>query len=211
MRVVIVGAGGHGQVVADALLKSGSPVVPIGYLDDDPSLQGQTLLGLPVIGLVDAISSIARDAVVIAVGANTRREELTRLLEDAGEQVTVAIHPSVQIGAETTIARGSMLCAGAALNAACYIGRGVIVNTCASVDHHSFVDDFAHIAPGAHMGGNVTVGRGALVGIGATVLPGIKIGRYATVGAGAVVTRDVADHACVVGVPAHPVNAGAAL
>ena len=52
MRVLVVGAGGHAQVVADALLRMrdvGANLTPIGYLDDDPALAGQELVGLPVL------------------------------------------------------------------------------------------------------------------------------------------------------------------
>lgn len=50
------------------------------------------------------------------------------------------------------------------------------------------------------------VRRGATLGANATVLPGVTVGRFAFVGAGAVVTKDVADYALVVGVPARPVG-----
>jgi UDP-2-acetamido-3-amino-2,3-dideoxy-glucuronate N-acetyltransferase len=46
------------------------------------------------------------------------------------------------------------------------------------------------------------VRRGASLGANSTIVCGVTIGRYALVGAGAVVTRDVPDHALVVGVPA---------
>lgn len=50
--------------------------------------------------------------------------------------------------------------------------------------------------------GPIIIRYGASVGAGALVLPDVKIGRFALVGAGAVVTRDVPDHALVVGSPA---------
>lgn len=46
------------------------------------------------------------------------------------------------------------------------------------------------------------VGRGATIGANATIVCGVTIGAHAFVGAGAVVTRDVPDHALVLGTPA---------
>ena len=51
-----------------------------------------------------------------------------------------------------------------------------------------------------------TVRYGASIGAGAIVLPGLTIGRWGMVGAGSLVTRDVADHAIVTGVPARHVG-----
>jgi acyl-[acyl carrier protein]--UDP-N-acetylglucosamine O-acyltransferase len=78
------------------------------------------------------------------------------------------------------------------------------VNTGATVDHECVIEDFAHIAPGVHLGGRVTVGRGALVGIGSSAVQCVRIGEWATVGAGAAVVRDVPSHTRVLGVPARP-------
>ena len=50
------------------------------------------------------------------------------------------------------------------------------------------------------------VKRGATLGANCTIVCGTTIGRHAFVGAGAVVSRDVADFALVVGVPARPVG-----
>jgi acetyltransferase-like isoleucine patch superfamily enzyme len=90
------------------------------------------------------------------------------------------------------------------VNAAAEIGRGVIVNTSASVDHDCRVGEFAHLAPGSVLGGEVVVGARAFVGLGARILPCVTIGEEAVVGAGAVVLRDVPPGATVVGVPARP-------
>ena len=95
-----------------------------------------------------------------------------------------------------------MISAGAVVVTASRIGRGVILNTGCTVDHHSVIGDYAHIAPGAHLGGEVSVGALSIVGIGAVVLPRCRVGAGCTIGAGAVVTADVPDGATAVGVPA---------
>jgi acetyltransferase EpsM len=84
----------------------------------------------------------------------------------------------------------------------------VILNTSCSVDHDCVVEDFAHLAPGVRLAGNVHVGEGALLGVGSCVIPGVRIGRWATVGAGAAVIEDVPDYATVVGVPARVIKIG---
>lgn len=208
MRIVIVGAGGHGQVVADifrAAARAGAPEHVVGYVDDRRALEGQLLSGARVLGPISSLPDIPHDAVVVAIGDNRTRERLSRALAVRGERLAMARHPSAIVSEDVSIGAGSMLCAGAIVNTGTSIGCGAILNTGCTVDHHTAVGDFVHIAPGVHMGGEVTVGARAFVGIGAVVLPGIAIGDGSIVGAGAVVTRDVAPGVTVVGCPARPI------
>lgn len=205
MRVVVVGAGGHGQVVADILLQRAAAfgeVRPIGFVDDDISLLGQEILGLPILGHTEVLESVQHDGIVIAIGSNARRYQLSVSLAARGERLMTAIHPSAQIGNGVELAPGVMVSAGVVINTGSRVGMSAIVNTGATVDHHTHVGDCAHIAPGVHMGGQVHVGDRTLVGIGAIVLPRTHIGNDATIGAGAVVTTDVPGAVTVVGVPA---------
>jgi sugar O-acyltransferase (sialic acid O-acetyltransferase NeuD family) len=205
MKVIVVGAGGHGQVVADILLKNATGTaesVAVGFVDDDGALRGQQILGLPVLGTIDDLRRIQHDGIVVAIGTNARRERLCMQLLGRGERLVSAVHPSAQIGTNVTIEAGAMICAGAIVNTGSRIRTAAIINTAATVDHHSEVGEYAHIAPGVHMGGQVRVGSRALVGIGAIVLPRIRVEDDAVVGAGAVVTADVSRGATVVGVPA---------
>ncbi|MCL4294657.1 MAG: acetyltransferase [Anaerolineae bacterium] len=207
MKVLIIGAGGHGQVVANIIQArqqcGHNTLQPIGYLDDDPTLHSYSFLGLPVLGPVASLSGVEHDAVIVAIGDNVIRQKICRKLAEAGEQLVTAIHPTAIIGAEVEICPGTMICAGAIVSTGTRVGRGVILNTACTVDHHNCLGDYAHIAPGAHLGGHVTIGQGALVGIGAAIIPRNSVGDWAIVGAGAVVTRDVPAKATAIGVPAH--------
>ncbi len=205
-RVVIIGAGGHGQVVADILLAGlkhqAASGRPIAFLDDDTCLHGHTCLGLPVLGAIACLSGVEHDAIIVAIGANRTRQSISQHLLGGGEQFVAAVHPSAIIGSGVEIGAGAMVCAGVVISTGARIGQGVILNTGCSVDHHSHIGDYAHVAPGVHLGGDVIVGEGTLVGIGAMVLPQRRVGAWCTVGAGAVVTRNVPAGSMVMGVPA---------
>jgi sugar O-acyltransferase (sialic acid O-acetyltransferase NeuD family) len=209
VRVVIVGAGGHGQVVADALASAarlGADTEPIGFVDDNPSLAGYTLLGLPVLGQIDSLPQIAHDGVIVAIGDNAIRRSVFNKLAARTERFAVARHPSAIVADSVEIGRGTMICAGAIINPGTVIGANVILNTRCSIDHHNRIGDHVHIAPGVCTGGDVRVDVGVLVGIGAVVMPGRTIRAGSTVGAGALVQQDVLEGTVVVGVPARPVR-----
>ena len=209
MNVIVVGAGGHGQVTADILLKqatAGGSLIAIGFVDDDDRLWKTKILELPVFGPTDILVSVVHDAVVVAIGANQRRYDVIKRLVSRGERLVAAIHPSAQIANDTIIQPGAMVCASAVVNTGSCIGEGAIVNTGATVDHHTIVANCAHIAPGVHMGGNVQIGERTLIGIGAAILPGIRIDSDAVIGAGATVIQDVPANVTVVGTPARVIT-----
>jgi len=204
-----MGAGGHAQVVADAILATArvqpGSVAVVGYLDDNAARLGQELVGGRVEGGFVARTTIPHDAVIVAVGANPDRRRIFLDLASKECPFSTVRHPSAVVAPDVTVGDGAMIMAGVIINPGTRIGRNVILNTACSVDHHSTIGDHAHVAPGARLGGGVSVGAGALIGIGAIVLPGRTIGANAIVGAGAVVLQDVPDHATVVGNPARPV------
>jgi sugar O-acyltransferase (sialic acid O-acetyltransferase NeuD family) len=202
-KILIIGAGGHAQVVADIIIATHNftkQLISIGYLDDNLQV-GSQRIGIPVLGSLRQISDIDHDYVVIAIGNNQRRKQIFDQLTLANENFLTVIHPSTIIAASATIGIGSMICAGAIINPAVTIGNNVIINTGSTIDHHNHIADHVHIAPGVNLGGEVTIGEGTFIGIGASVIPQRQIGEWTTIGAGATIITNVEPHSTYIGTP----------
>lgn len=205
MKIVIVGAGGQGLIVADILLAAraaGAPGEPAAFVDDDPSRAGTSVLGIPVLGPLGVLGGTAHDAVIVAIGDNRRRREVSAALAAAGERFGIARHPFSSVAPDVTLPPGAMVSAGAVVSPRATLGEGVLLNTNACVDHDTAVGAYAHVSPGATVGARCVIGVETLVGLGACVLSGVRIGAGTVVGAGAVVVRDLQDGVVAYGNPA---------
>jgi sugar O-acyltransferase (sialic acid O-acetyltransferase NeuD family) len=207
--LVVLGAGGMGQEVADlvrAAASDGTRWRLIGFVDDDRGLHGTEVLGLPVLGDHHWLSG-RRAALAIGVGAPAARRRAWAAVQAVGDFETPAlVHPAAYVGLGVELGEGTVVGAHATMTADVLIGRFGIVNVGATVSHNARLGDFATVAPGAHLAGNVHLGEGADVGIGASVTQGNAIGAWAIVGAGAVVIGDVEADTTVVGCPARIVD-----
>lgn len=194
--LIIIGAGGHGRVVADIARKSGL-YDTIGFLDDEPSEKTRT------IGKTAAyVDYLGRADFAVAIGNAAVRRRFFEALSQHHARIVTLIHPQAVIGENVVIGRGTVIAAGAVVNPGARIGDGVIINTSSSVDHDCMVGDFCHISVGAHLAGTVTVGEETFIGAGAIVINNMTICGQCTVGAGAVVVRSITEPGTYIGVPA---------
>jgi sugar O-acyltransferase (sialic acid O-acetyltransferase NeuD family) len=196
--VIIVGASGHGKIVLSVLLASNHKVW--GFLDDNVSLHGTKIGGYEVLGSVNLLQQFSYPSAILAIGVNKTRKKLAKELLNV--TWINAIHPRAYVHETVKIGVGSIICAGATIQPDSTVGRHVIVNTSASVDHDSVLEDFVHIAPASHLAGGVHVAEGAFVGMHSAVLPGVDIGAWTMIAAGSVVTKSVSPGAVVKGIPA---------
>lgn len=144
MRILILGAGGQGQVLADALLfaaEAGQPVTPVGYLDDNPSLWQTTPLGLPVLGALAAWRDIAHDALLLGIGANRRRSELYATLTAEDAHFATLRHPTALVGHDVVVGPGSYIGAYVILAAGTVVGANAIVHGNSVIGHHNVIGD----------------------------------------------------------------------
>ena len=204
-RLVIMGAGGHGLVVADIARAMGFS--EICFLDDRwPALA--RALAWPVVGKFSDLSRVLQpsDQVIAAIGDNASRLALHRSLLVQDRQIPVLRHPSSVVSEDAQVGLGSVVMALVAVNPSAVIGDAVILNTSCSIDHDCFLEDGVHISPGAHLAGGVSVGTCSWIGIGSSIREGISIGQGSLIGAGSVVVRDVPPGSRVAGNPARPME-----
>ena len=192
-ELLIIGAGGHGKVVADTAEACGYS--NIAFFDQSWPEHTEN-------GRWKIIGKPTRSDMTMfcAVGKNDIRARIFEVYHL--NNIPFLIHPSAIISPTVKVGHGALVVAGSIVNADTSIGRGTILNTACSVDHDCMIGDFVHISPGAHLAGGVHVGDGAWIGIGAVVREGVRIGKNVIVAAGAAVVRDIEDGVRVGGVPA---------
>jgi len=204
-RCAILGASGHGKVVAELAMLNGYTDI---HFYDDSSSKVESLECWAVYG--DSTCLLNRlleyQLIVIAIGDNDIRLEKQHVLKNAGGIFKPLIHPAAVISESSTIGCGTVVMANAVVNPFSFIGEACIINTSSSVDHDCYLSNGVHVSPGVHIAGSVKVSEGAWIGIGSQIKQSISVGRKAIVGAGATVITDVADNSVVVGTPAKPIT-----
>lgn len=198
-RLAIIGASGHGKVIADIAKRIG--YTEIVFLDDDESVH--ECGGYPVLGKSSEAGRLEAD-VIVGIGNTDVRKRIQESVPD--KKLTTLIHPDAVIADDVIIGAGTVVMAGAVINPGVRIGKGCIINTCSSVDHDCNVGDYVHVAVGSHLCGTVTVGKRTWIGAGVTVNNNVDICSECMIGAGAVVISDIKESGTFVGVPARRMN-----
>ena len=145
-KLLIVGAGGHGRSVAEAVLAAGQYALA-GFADDAaPGVS--RVWDWPVFGATADLAGCRQHAhaAIVAIGNNRLREDLHNRLSLAGFELVTVVHPSAVVSPRATMGAGCAVMAGAIIGTEARLGEGVIVNCAAVVDHHCSVEDFGHWA-----------------------------------------------------------------
>lgn len=209
MPVIVLGAGGHAKVLINALQLCSVEI--LGITDPDPSLVGQNVLGVPVIGTDDEVKKSSAEEVRLvnglgSVGLPEARRRLFEEWKKLGYVFATVIHPSAVVAADVRVGEGSQIMAGAVLQPGACLGDNVIINTGASLDHDCRIGSHTHIAPGVTLSGGVHVGVGVHVGTGASIVQGVSIGDATLLGAGSLVLKDIPARVKAYGCPAKVVD-----
>ncbi len=194
-KLYIIGASGHGKVVADLAVKCGYR--EIAFLDDYAT---GSCVGYPIIGTSADMEKLqdGSSEFVIAIGNNGVRK---RIAKEHSVTWATLVHPSAQIAMQAQLGEGTVVMAGAVINPCAVIGKHCIINSSAVVEHDNVLADFVHISPKAALGGTVCVGEMTHIGIGAAVRNNINICSGCTIGAGAVIVEDIHEVGVYAGVP----------
>lgn len=199
--IIIIGYSGHGFVACSILQNCGYTIV--GYCDkEEKKFNPFSLVYYGSENEARGLQQLQQKDFFISIGDNNIREKIFLSLTQKKLYPVNAIHTSSIIDATVSLAKsGIMIAAGVIINPLAKIGVGAICNTGCIIEHECIIEDFAHIAPGAVLCGNVQVGKNSFIGAGSVIREGIKVGSNTIVGAGSVVVKDIPDNVKVAGNP----------
>ena len=164
-RSLILGFGGHGRSVADAIRAQGDAVV--GFLDDSRPAD-ELVAGVPALGPLclawDAKTlqclegASSPDWFVVAIGNPALRHRWQQVLEAAGAPLGVVVHPCACVSPSAQLASGSVVLACAVVNADARLEHGVLVNSGAVIDHDAICGAYSQLGVNAAMAGGSRLG-----------------------------------------------------
>jgi sugar O-acyltransferase (sialic acid O-acetyltransferase NeuD family) len=191
--IVLVGAGGHAVACADVIEQT--KAFTIAGLIGTPEQVGTRVAGYEVIGTDEDLPRLreTHEHALVTVGqirTSAPRVRLWEALADGGWTVPTVVSPRAYVSAHSRLGAGTIVMHGAVVNASATIGRNVIVNSLALVEHDVDIGDHCHIATGAVLNGGVRVGARSFVGSATAVRQGITIGDDCVIGMGQRILAD---------------------
>tara|TARA_B100000795_G_C22702554_1_gene400246 strand:+ start:338 stop:955 length:618 start_codon:yes stop_codon:yes gene_type:complete len=198
--IAIIGASGHGKVVAEIAELSGfQKVVFFDDIKTDTYFESWEIKG----NTKNLISNISNfDACFVAIGDNSIRIDKINTLLLNNANVISLIHPLASVSKYSKINRGSVVMAGAVINSFVTIGNSCIINTNSTIEHDCLIGDGVHISPNSAIAGGVSIGNNTWIGIGSSIKQNTVIGRNVILGLGSVLLEDLPDNVVAFGVPA---------
>jgi sugar O-acyltransferase (sialic acid O-acetyltransferase NeuD family) len=199
--LLILGAGGHGKVVAEIALML-NKWANLAFLDDNSRVR--TVNNIPVIGKLEDYHLYKNDFTdaFVALGNNHLRLEWINKLYNIGYRIPTITHPFTSISKFSNLGMGTVVMPGAVINTGATVGNACIINTSSSIDHDCVLEDGIHISPGVHLGGTVSIGSCTWACLGSQIINNVNIGRNVVIAAGAVVIDNIPDNVMVSGIPA---------
>jgi len=173
--LLIIGAGGHGRVVAETAELEGR-WENIMFLDD--RIDVNFVLGHRIIGRMDEYEKFMDqyEYAIVCIGDSEKRMGLIKKILRVGYKIPVIIHPRAFVSKYCDIGDGSVILAGVVINTGANIGMGCIININGCVDHDCVVGDGVHVCSGAVVRSMCRVGMGSYIGAGAVVRSGVVLG-----------------------------------
>ena len=171
MQLVIIGAGGHGQVVREVAMSLQKYITSdneenIIFLDDRYKdvtnvKQKYGTIFYSIKGMCNEYQKyINQDTEFYpALGDNRKRLEWEEKIDKAGGKLATIIHPTAYIAKSAVIRSGTVIFPNAVINTGCMIGNACIINMGAIIDHGSIIDDACHIDAGAIVLGENHISR----------------------------------------------------
>jgi sugar O-acyltransferase (sialic acid O-acetyltransferase NeuD family) len=203
-RIMVIGAGDGGKIVAELLGLNPAKYQLAGFLDDNKALWGREMEGTKVLGGTDQLQALSEqglfDNVVISITANmTVRRRLFEKYRDLGFEFINIIHPSVFVSPSARLGTSNLIYGMVYIGTQTVIGDNNLISAHSSIDHHNHVGSHNLFGPGVLTSGDVTIGDSCIFGAGVGIEPHLKIGNNIKVASGLAISSHVPDNAILKG------------
>ena len=201
-RLIMIGAGGHAESVADSIDSSLYKLV--GFIDSNKTGEH---MGLPILGKdITEVPNYHEYVYFVSIGDVVYRENWFNRLIDLGLSVINIIDKTALISKTATLGVGNFVGKLAIINAGTKVGDNNVINTKALIEHECRIGSHTHLSTNSTINGDVIVEDSVFLGSTAVCNGQLKIGRHSIIGSGSVVIKDVEPWTTVVGTPARVVK-----
>lgn len=208
-QLYIIGARGFGREVYNLFLECESihsTVECAGFLDDKKDALDGYKGYPPIVSSVEDFMPKDTDVFVCALGDVKFKKKYAEIILSRGGNFISLIHPSAQIGLNTTIGEGCIIRTACSISCDITIGRFVTIMGYSVLGHDCNVRDWSHLGAYSFLGGFSQLGESVTLHPGVRLLPHKKIANSAVVGAGSVVIKNVKEGISVFGIPAKKID-----
>jgi sugar O-acyltransferase (sialic acid O-acetyltransferase NeuD family) len=206
--IIILGASGFGKEVHQLICDINhihKNWELLGFVDDNVSLHGQIINGLPVLGGIDSLENFTDLNVVIGISDPILKIRVIKKIMKINKFIDfpTILHPSVSINSRfIKFGVGNIVSECCLFTTNIEIGDFNTFNTRVTLGHDVKVGNFNSFNPNVQISGNVIIGSSNFFAVNCVILQGILIGNDNFIGASSLVIKKIKDNTKLFGIPA---------
>lgn len=185
MKLLIIGAGGHGRCCLDIALDIGC-FEDIAFLDDSDI---QRVHHFPVLGKTDELSkfTFSYPNVLIAIGNNTLRNKLFHSAKQRGFHICSLISPRSFISSSASLGEGCVIFPNVVIESGAKIGNNCIIAANSTINHDACIEDDVLIYSNTVIRPNTVIGHQTRIGSSCVISFGSIIDAYSDIPDGSII------------------------
>lgn len=202
-KIAFVGAG-QGLIQALDIVYSLGNLIPTAIYDDTDDKQGAIIYNIPIVGkvnvsqIMDDYKSKKFDMIIITVSTSIDfRSSIFEQLSELGVEFANLIHPTSNVGFNTTLGVGNIILAQTSVGACSVIGNNNFISAHCNIEHHNTLGNNCTFGPGVMTSGNVHIRNNIKFGTGVFVEPKVTIERGSIISSGSIITRNISENSAV--------------
>lgn len=200
-RILIIGAGNGGEVVADLLSKEAKNEI-VGFIDDNSLLWGKEVWNKPVLGGIAQLEEIFAQKecthLCVSITSNMKlRRRVYEELKRKGYAFVNALHTTAYINPFARIGEGNIIGAFVHIGYGTTIGNNNLISAHCDIEHHNNIGNHILFGPGVMTSGDVRIDDLCSLGAGVNIEPHIHLAEEVSIASGSTIITHVPAHTVV--------------